>query len=99
VNPSDLEVIEGNIIDDKAVQDRCGYECYDIVCANILADVLIPLSAEITKHMKHGAYFITSGIIDTKENEVADVFNANDELEIVEINHDGEWVNITARRK
>jgi ribosomal protein L11 methyltransferase len=98
VNPSDLEVIEGNIIDDKAVQDRCGYECYDIVCANILADVLIPLSAEITKHMKHGAYFITSGIIDTKENEVADVFNANDELEIVEINHDGEWVNITARR-
>jgi ribosomal protein L11 methyltransferase len=98
VNSSDLEVIEGNIIDDKAVQDRCGYECYDIVCANILADVLIPLSAEITKHMKHGAYFITSGIIDTKENEVADVFNANDELEIVEINHDGEWVNITARR-
>jgi ribosomal protein L11 methyltransferase len=98
VNSSDLEVIEGNIIDDKAVQDRCGYECYDIVCANILADVLIPLSGEITRHMKHGAYFITSGIIDTKENEVADVFNANDELEIVEINHDGEWVNITARR-
>jgi ribosomal protein L11 methyltransferase len=99
VNSSDLEVIEGNIIDDKAVQDRCGYECYDIVCANILADVLIPLSGEITRHMKHGAYFITSGIIDTKENEVADVFNANEELEIVEINHDGEWVNITARRK
>jgi ribosomal protein L11 methyltransferase len=99
VNSSDLEVIEGNIIDDKAVQDRCGYECYDIVCANILADVLIPLSDEITRHMKHGAYFITSGIIDTKENEVADVFNANEELEIVEINHDGEWVNITARRK
>jgi ribosomal protein L11 methyltransferase len=99
VNPSDLEVIEGNIIDDKAVQDRCGYECYDIVCANILADVLIPLSGEITRHMKHGAYFITSGIIDTKENEVAEVFNANEELEIVEINHDGEWVNITARRK
>jgi ribosomal protein L11 methyltransferase len=99
VNPSDLEVIEGNIIDDKAVQDRCGYECYDIVCANILADVLIPLSGEITRHMKHGAYFITSGIIDTKENEVAEVFNANEELEIVEINHDGEWVNITARRQ
>jgi ribosomal protein L11 methyltransferase len=99
VNSSDLEVIEGNIIDDKAVQDRCGYECYDIVCANILADVLIPLSGEITRHMKHGAYFITSGIIDTKENEVAEVFNANEELEIVEINHDGEWVNITARRK
>ena len=51
IAPEKLEVIEGNIIDDKAVQDRCGYECYDVVCANILADVLEPLSAEITQHM------------------------------------------------
>ncbi len=99
IKAEELEVIEGNIIDDKAVQDRCGYECYDIVCANILADVLIPLSSEITRHMKHGAYFITSGIIDSKEEEVASAFRSNNELEIVEINHDGEWVNITAVRK
>jgi len=99
ISPELLEVIEGNIIDDKAVQDECGYERYDIVCANILADVLLPLSEVITKHMKHGAYFITSGIIDTKEQEVADCYNNNPELEIVEINHDGEWVNVTARRK
>ena len=99
IKAEELQVIEGNIIDDKAVQDRCGYECYDIVCANILADVLIPLSSEITRHMKHGAYFITSGIIDSKEEEVASAFRSNDELEIVEINHDGEWVNITAVRK
>ena len=81
------------------VQDKCGYECYDIVCANILADVLEPLSAEITQHMKHGAYFITSGIINTKEQEVVDAFKKNPELEIVEVNHDGEWVNVTARRR
>ena len=99
IAPEKLEVIEGNIIDDKAVQDRCGYECYDVVCANILADVLEPLSAEITQHMKPGAYFITSGIIDTKEQEVAECFKKNPELEIVEINHDGEWVNVTARRR
>ena len=99
ISPEKLEVIEGNIIDDKAVQDRCGYECYDVVCANILADVLEPLSAEITQHMKPGAYFITSGIIDTKEQEVAECFKKNPELEIVEINHDGEWVNITARKR
>ena len=49
--------------------------------------------------MKHGAYFITSGIIDSKEEEVSSAFRSNDELEIVEINHDGEWVNITAVRK
>ena len=49
--------------------------------------------------LKKGGIYITSGIIDTKENEVAEAFKKNPELEIVEINHDGEWVNITARRK
>ena len=92
-------MIEGNIIDDKKVQDACGYECYDIVCANILVDVLEPLSVNIHRHMKHGAYFITSGIINTKEEEVVEAFKKNPELEIVEINHDGEWVNVTARRR
>jgi ribosomal protein L11 methyltransferase len=45
-----------------------------------------------------GAYFITSGIIDMKEEEVVTAFKANPHLEIVEVNHDGEWVNVTARR-
>ena len=99
ITSEQFEVIEGNIIDDKKVQDACGYECYDIVCANILADVLEPLSVNIHRHMKHGAYFITSGIINTKEEEVVEAFKKNPELEIVEINHDGEWVNVTARRR
>lgn len=98
ISKEQLQVIEGNIIDDKKTQDACGYECYDIVCANILADVLLPLSRVITKHMKHGAYFITSGIIDTKEQEVVECFNSNPELKVVEVNYDGEWVNVTARR-
>lgn len=99
ITSEQFEVIEGNIIDDKKVQDACGYECYDIVCANILADVLEPLSVNIHRHMKHGAYFITSGIINTKEEGVVEAFKKNPELEIVEINHDGEWVNVTARRR
>ena len=99
ITSEQFEVIEGNIIDDKKFQDACGYECYDIVCANILADVLEPLSVNIHRHMKHGAYFITSGIINTKEEEVVEAFKKNPELEIVEINHDGEWVNVTARRR
>ncbi len=99
IDPEKFEVIRGNIIDDVSIQERCGYEAYDIVCANILADVVIPLSKMVTRHMKHGGYFITSGIIDTKEQEVLEAFRKNPELEIAEINHDGEWVNITARRK
>lgn len=94
-----IKVIEGNIIDEASVQDQAGYECYDIVCANILADVLEPLSEVITRHMKHGGVFMTSGIIDTKEDEVVNKFKENPELEILEINHNGEWVNVTARRK
>ncbi|MGN0319204.1 MAG: 50S ribosomal protein L11 methyltransferase [Lachnospira sp.] len=99
IKPEELEVIQGNIIDDKAIKDECGYECYDIVCANILADVLEPISTFVHEHMKHGAYFITSGIIDSKETEVVECFKKNPELEIVEVNHDGEWVNVTARRR
>jgi ribosomal protein L11 methyltransferase len=69
------------------------------VCSNILADVLEPLSAVITRHMKRGATWITSGIINTKEDEVVRCFKENPELEVIEVNHDGEWVNVTARRR
>ena len=62
----------GNIIDDKEVQDKVGYECYDIVVANILADVLVPLTPVIVNQMKPGAVYITSGIIDDKEQIVVD---------------------------
>lgn len=43
---------------DKDVQDKAGYECYDIVVANILAEVLVMLTPEVVNHMKHGAYYI-----------------------------------------
>lgn len=99
ITASQFEVIEGNIISDETVRNKAGFERYDIVCANILADVLEPLSETITDHMKQNAYFITSGIIDTKEQEVTGYFKRNPLLEIVEVNHDGEWVNITARKK
>ncbi len=94
-----IDILEGNIIDDQKIKDAVGYERYDVVAANILADVLIPLSTCITEHMKSGAYFITSGIINTKEEEVVNAFQKNPLLEIVEINHKGEWVNVTARKK
>ena len=58
-----MDVMIGNIIDDKAVQDQVGYEKYDIVTANILADVLIPLTPVICHQMKPGALYITSGIL------------------------------------
>jgi ribosomal protein L11 methyltransferase len=87
----------GNLIDDEELQHKVGDEEYDIVVANILADVIIPMAPVIPGRLKKGGYFITSGIIDFKENEVRAAIEAAG-LNIVEINHQGEWVNITARR-
>lgn len=92
------KVYSGNILEDKELRDKTGYECYDIVVANILADVLIPLSDIVPKHLKEGGYFITSGIIDTKEEEVVKTIEANPYFEIVEVTRQNEWSSVTARR-
>ena len=91
-------VVQGNIIDDKAIQDQAGYECYDVAVANILADVIIMLQKEIPVHIKKGGIFITSGIINMKEEAVREAFAANDAFEVVEVTYQGEWVSVTAKR-
>ena len=99
ISPEQFTVLQGNIIDDKAVQDEVKYEYYDIAVANILADVIIMLQKEIPIHIKKNGIFITSGIIDMKEEAVKEAFEANDAFEIVEITYQGEWVSVTARKK
>lgn len=91
------KVMIGNIIDDKDVQDAVGYEKYDIVLANILADVLEPLTPVIVHQMKPGAVYITSGIIEDKETVVTEAVKAAG-LEVLEVNHQGEWVSVVARK-
>ena len=92
-------VVQGNIIDEKEVQDAAGYECYDIAVANILADVIIMIQKEVPVHLKQGGIFITSGIIDMKEQAVRDALSQNDAFEILETTRQGEWVSITARKR
>ena len=92
-----FDMVIGNIIDDKAIQDQAGYEKYDIVTANILADVLIPLTPVIVNQMKKGAYYITSGILDVKEEVVVEAVKAAG-LTVVEVTHQVEWVSVTARK-
>ena len=98
ISRDQYEVMIGNIIDDKEIQDKVGYEKYDIVAANILADVLIPLTPVILSHLKSGGIYITSGIIDDKEEAVKEAVEAAG-MEILEIGHQGEWVSVTARKK
>lgn len=94
---SKMDILIGNIIDDKAVQDKVGYEKYDVVAANILAPVLVALTPQIILHMKKGAVYITSGIIEDKVEDVKTaVLDAG--LEIVSVTHQGEWACVTARK-
>lgn len=97
ISRDQYEVMIGNIIDDKAVQDKVGYEKYDIVAANILADVLVPLTPVIIHQMKKGGIYITSGIIEDKEDVVVEAVKVAG-LEVLEVNHQGEWVSVTARK-
>ncbi len=97
IDPKDFDMIIGNIITDEALQESVGKECYDIVVANILADVLVPLTPVIVHQLKKGGIYITSGIIDDKEQTVRDAVTKAG-LEIVEVTYQGEWVSVTARK-
>lgn len=97
IAPERFGMMIGNIITDREVQDRVGYGCYDIVAANILADVLVPLTPVAVKHMKPGGIYITSGIISDKEETVTEAVKAAG-LDVLEVTRQGEWVSVTARK-
>ena len=98
ISEDSFELLIGNIITDKEVQDQVGYECYDIVVANILAEVLVPLTPVIVHQLKKGGIYITSGIIDDKEETVAAAVRAAG-LTVLDIQHQGEWVSVVARKE
>ena len=90
------EFYVGNLIDDKAFQEKIGTG-YDLVVANILADIIIPMAPALYQCAKEQGVLITSGIIDFKENEVKEALKEAG-FAILEVNHQGEWVNVTARK-
>ena len=97
IEDDSFDMMIGNIIDDVEVQNEVGYERYDIVAANILADVLVPLTPVIVHQMKKGAYYITSGILDVKEEVVREAVEKAG-LTLVEVTKQGELVCVTARK-
>ncbi len=97
ISEDKYDVILGNLIDDKEVQDKVGYEKYDLVCANILAEILVAMTPVIPATMKKGAYYVTSGILKEKEELVKDVILKSG-LEVVEVTYQNDWCSITARK-
>lgn len=99
ISAEKVKMLTGDIIGDPSIQAEAGFECYDFAVANILAPVIIMLQEEIGRHLKSGSYFVTSGIINTKEEEVKAAFAANPEFEVVDTMYDNDWVSIVARKK
>jgi ribosomal protein L11 methyltransferase len=97
ISQDQFDLILGNIISDQKIQEKAGTECFDIVTANILAEVLVPLTPVIVPCMKHGAVYITSGIIEGKETIVSAAAREAG-LEILEVTRQGEWFSVTVRR-
>jgi ribosomal protein L11 methyltransferase len=94
----DIEWLDGDMITGKTTQQIVGHDKYNIVVANILAEVIIPLQEMVYKHMVGGGIFIMSGIINTKEETVCKAIKDNPHFELVEVTKDGEWVSVTARK-
>ena len=89
----------GNLIDDVELQEKVGTEEYDIVVANILADVIIPIAGIVDRFLKPGGVFISSGIIYMKEEEVKDAINNNSNLQLSKVVNQGDWRAIMAIKK
>lgn len=87
----------GDLSSDKEIQQKIGCDCYDVVLANLLADIIISMNDRLLEALKPDGILIASGIIDFKENEVISSLESVG-FEILEVNHDGEWVQVTAKR-
>lgn len=98
VDRSRYYVTSGNVINDEALQDEIGYGKYDIVVANIIADVICAISPLVAKQLKPDGIFISSGII---RDRVQDVYDAMEKsgLEPISTDYKDEWVSITAKIK
>ena len=99
ISPECFEIFQGNLLEDEKARLRAGEACYDLVVANILAPVIIALTAEAGRHMKSGAVFITSGIINTKEAEVVAAFGASEDFDVLAVDRQGDWVAVYAVRR
>ncbi|MCI8513796.1 MAG: 50S ribosomal protein L11 methyltransferase [Lachnospiraceae bacterium] len=99
IGEEQFPIILGNLIDDEDVQRQAGLACYDVVTANILAPVILALQEGMARHMKRGAVFITSGIINTKADEVREALRRNPDWEFCEENAQGDWVSFVVRKR
>ncbi len=93
-NITNYEIYCGNVLGDEELCEKIGYGKYDVIAANIIADVIIAMSGLFTKFLKKGGKLITSGIITERKDEViAALTEAGFAIENIAI--EGDWTAIS----
>lgn len=88
----------GNVLTDDALKQSLAESGgYDVVVANIVADVIIPLCADVARYMKTGASFLCSGIIEGRCEEVQKALMDNGFV-IDSVRRDKDWYAILSHR-
>ena len=97
IGPERMTAWAGDILGDASLRARIG-EGYELVLANIVADVIIPLSGMVQQFMSKDGIFICSGIIENRWPETAETLKANG-LEILDHRSEEEWHCFVCRIK
>lgn len=97
LSKDDYTLYLGNVLEDEELKKKLEKEPYQVVVANILADVIIPLAAIVPRFLVDGGQFISSGIINTKEEAVKEAIEKAG-LTIVDVEYQGDWVSIRATK-
>ena len=93
-----FQAVTGNVIGDRAMMEQLSQGGYDIVLANIVADVIIPLSVVVPNFLRPDGLFICSGVLNTRLDEVKTALEQAG-LEIAEIETQDDWCRLSARLK
>ena len=96
IDKSRYTVISGDVVKDSGVQDVISRNKYNVVCANIVADVIIGLAPVVRQYMADGAVFITSGIIEDRIDDVTAALTENGFI-ITEINRRKDWASVVCK--
>ena len=91
-------VLAGNVLDDESLVADLARQRYALVLANIVADVIIPLSARAGEFLAEDGVFLCSGIIDTRAGEVEAALEKNG-LAVFDRRERSGWVALAARMK
>ena len=99
VNGAGVTALCGNWLEDGALAARLRDRGpYDVVCANIVADVIIALSPRVPSLLKDGGVFIASGIIKQRQEDVLKALFENG-FDIIDIGEEKDWTAVAARYK